>query len=82
MESLRRKLALSYGPLIVILIVVSAWGVYNLVRLGRAVDVILVDNYKSIQAASLMKQALERQNASALLYIAGYKQEGIDQFKA
>jgi PAS domain S-box-containing protein len=42
MGSLRRKLAFSYGLLIVIILAVSAWGIYHMAPLGRAVDVLLV----------------------------------------
>jgi two-component system, NtrC family, sensor histidine kinase KinB len=36
MKSLRRKLAFSYGLLIVFTLAVSAWGIYHLVNLSRA----------------------------------------------
>src|SRR5215510_12366163 len=71
MGSLRRKLAFSYGLLIVIILAVSAWGIYHLVSLGRAVDVILVNNYKSIRAAENMKVTLERLDSSVIFFIAG-----------
>jgi NtrC-family two-component system sensor histidine kinase KinB len=73
MTSLRRKLAFSYGLLIVIILAVSLWGIYHIISLGRAVDVILVNNYKSIRAAEEMKEALQRQDFSALFFIVGYK---------
>jgi NtrC-family two-component system sensor histidine kinase KinB len=80
MGSLKQKLAFSYGLLIVILLSVSAWGVYHFVRLGRAIDVILVDNYKSILAAENMKEALERQDSSAMFSIAGHADKARRQF--
>ena len=80
MGSLKQKLAFSYGLLIIILLAVSAWGVYHFVRLGRAVDVILVDNYKSILAAENMKEALERQDSSAMFFIAGHTDKARQQF--
>ena len=72
MNSLRRKLAFSYGLLIIIILAVSAWSIYHFVRLGRAVDVILVNNYKSITAAENMKEALERIDSTAMFYIASH----------
>lgn len=72
MGSLRKKLAFSYGLLIVIIFAVSAWSIYHVVNLGGAIDVILVNNYKSIRAAENMKDALDRLDSSALLSIAGY----------
>jgi len=80
MDSLRRKLAFSYGILIVVLLAASSVGIYHFVRLGRAIDVILVNNYKSIIAAENMKEALERQDSSALFFVAGRADEGRQQF--
>ncbi|HSE98146.1 MAG TPA: HAMP domain-containing protein, partial [Blastocatellia bacterium] len=80
MNSLRKKLAFSYGLLIVIIFAVSAWGIYHIVSLGRAIDVILINNYKSIRAAENMKDALERLDSSALFLIAGYADKSRQQF--
>ncbi|HET9530161.1 MAG TPA: ATP-binding protein [Blastocatellia bacterium] len=80
MGSLKKKLAFSYGLLIVIIFAVSAWGIYHLVSLGRAIDVILVNNYKSIRAAENMKDALERLDSAALFLIAGHADKSRRQF--
>jgi signal transduction histidine kinase/HAMP domain-containing protein len=80
MGSLKQKLAFSYGLLIVIILIISLWGGYHFVRLGRAIDVILVDNYKSILAAENMKEALERQDSSAMFFIAGHADKARQQF--
>src|SRR4051794_1360040 len=80
MKSLRRKLAFSYGLLIVFTLAVSAWGIYHLVHLGRAVDVILVNNYKSILAAENMKEALERIDSSAMFFVASHADKARQQF--
>jgi signal transduction histidine kinase/HAMP domain-containing protein len=81
MSSLRRKLAFSYGLLIVIILAVSAWSIYHVVKLGRAIDVILVNNYKSITAAENMKEALERQDSAAMFFIAGHPDKARGQFE-
>ncbi len=81
MSSLRRKLALSYSLLIVIILAVSGWAIYHLVHLGRAVDVILVNNYKSIVAAENMKEALERQDSAAMFFIASHGPRARQQFE-
>ncbi|HEY6330547.1 MAG TPA: ATP-binding protein [Blastocatellia bacterium] len=80
MNSLGRKLALSYGVLIVILLAVSATGVFNFIRLGRAVDVILANNFKSIIAAENMKESLERQDSAAMFHVAGQVDRSRKQF--
>ncbi|MEK6299164.1 MAG: ATP-binding protein [Acidobacteriota bacterium] len=80
MNSFRRKLAFSYGLLIVVIFAVSAWSIYHLVHLGRAIDVILINNYKSIVAAENMKEALERQDSSAMFFIASHTEQARQQF--
>jgi two-component system, NtrC family, sensor histidine kinase KinB len=80
MGSLKQKLAFSYGLLIIIILAISLWGVYHFVRLGRAIDVILVNNYTSILAAENMKEALERQDSSALFSITGHIDKARQQF--
>lgn len=80
MTSLRRTLALSYSLLIVIILAVSGWAIYHLVHLGRSVDVILVNNYKSILAAENMKEALERIDSSAMFFMASHTEKARSQF--
>jgi signal transduction histidine kinase len=80
MNSLRGKLALSYTLLIVIILAVSGWAIYHLVHLGRSVDVILVNNYKSILAAENMKEALERIDSSAMFFVASHVDKARSQF--
>jgi len=81
MNSLRRKLAFSYALLIVIILAVSAWSIYHLKHLGRAIDVILVNNYQSITAAENMKEALERQDSAAMFFIASHGDKAREQFE-
>src|SRR5262245_4338787 len=81
MVNLRRKLAFSYGLLIVIIVAVGAWSIYHLVHLSRAIDVILVNNYKSIIAAENMKEALERQDSAAMFFIASHEAHARQQFQ-
>jgi signal transduction histidine kinase len=80
MSSLRTKLALSYSLLIVIILGVSGWAIYHMVHLGRSVDVILVNNYKSILAAENMKEALERIDSSAMFFVASNTEKARRQF--
>ncbi len=80
MGSIKQKLRFSYGLLILILLVVSLWGVYHFARLGRAIDTILVNNYKSILAAENMKEALERQDSAVMFFVAGHPGKAKQQF--
>lgn len=78
--SLKRKLGFSYGLMIVIILAVSAWSIFNAAHLGRAIDVILVNNYKSILAAENMKDALERIDSSAMFFVASNSGKARQQF--
>ena len=82
MSSLRQKLAFSYGLLIIIILALGVSGLYHFVRLGRAVDTILVNNYKSILAAENMKEALERQDSAAMFFVAGQADRARAQYIA
>src|SRR5439155_218183 len=82
MGSLRQKLLFSYGLLILMILVTSLWGIYHFVRLGPAIDIILVNNYKSIVAAENMKEALERQDSAVMFFIAGQVGKAREQFAA
>jgi signal transduction histidine kinase len=82
MDSLKKKLTFSYGSLILILLAVGGWSVTNLVRLGRTVNVILANNYKSIIASENMKEALERQDSAATFYCIGDVLRAKQQFAA
>jgi len=82
MGSLKQKLQFSYGLLILVILAACLWGIYHFARLGRAVDTILVNNYKSIVAAENMKEALERQGSAVLFWIAGQVEKTSQQFAA
>ncbi|HEV2960933.1 MAG TPA: HAMP domain-containing protein, partial [Candidatus Angelobacter sp.] len=80
MLTLRQKLVLSFAILISLTLVVSVISIYHFLRLGRAVDLVLVNNYTSIVSAENMKEALERQDSAATFYIAGEAQRARQQF--
>ncbi|HXB21155.1 MAG TPA: ATP-binding protein [Candidatus Solibacter sp.] len=80
MLTLRQKLVLSFAILILLTFAVSAISIYHFVRLGRAVDLVLVNNYTSIVSAENMKEALERQDSAATFYIAGEIDRARQQF--
>ena len=77
--SLRQKLALGFGGLLVI---IAAIGIYNITRitaLGQSIDVILRENYRSVLACQEMKEALERMDSGAVFVLLGAEQKGNDQ---
>jgi two-component system, NtrC family, sensor histidine kinase KinB len=78
--TLRRKILVGYGIALVLTIVVFAWAFVSLLHLGQASDAILRDNYKSILAAEVMINAIERQDSATLFMILGYAEEGTSIF--
>ncbi|HLJ90578.1 MAG TPA: ATP-binding protein [Candidatus Angelobacter sp.] len=66
--TLRQKLVLSSAIFILFTLIVSGVSVYHFVRLGRAIDLVLVNNY-----TESMKEALEAQDAAVEAFIAGGK---------
>ena len=77
--SLRQKLALGFGGLLVI---IAAIGIHNITRitaLGQSIDVILRENYRSVIACQEMKEALERMDSGAVFVLLGAEQKGNDQ---
>ena len=77
--SLRQKLALGFGGLLVI---IAAIGIHNITRinaLGQSIDVILRENYRSVVACQEMKDALGRMDSGAVFVLLGAEQKGNDQ---
>ncbi len=64
--NLRRKMLLGYGFAFAMLALVMGWAVVRLSDLGRASESILQQNYRSIDAAWMMREALHRQNEALL----------------
>lgn len=79
--SLKKKILLGYGVSFALMGLVVAWGVINLVSLGKASNAILHENYRSILAAHNMLNSLERQDSAMLLTFLGDSKMGIAQFR-
>ncbi len=79
-RSIRNKILMGYGIILLLLLVVFVVALVSLMKLGRAGDAILKENYKSILAADNMITSLERQDSAILLVLMGYTREGTDQF--
>lgn len=76
MIGIRQKLALGFGGLLAIVIVIGVLTVSHLRELGYAIDVILKENYLSVVACQNMKEALERMDSGILFTLAGHEEEG------
>ncbi|NTW35798.1 MAG: HAMP domain-containing protein [Syntrophobacteraceae bacterium] len=80
MVTFRKKILVGYGASLILVVVVLAWAMFLLLRLGRASDSILQENYRSILAAENMIDAIERQDSAVLLILLGFKGQGHDEF--
>jgi len=80
-QSLRTQLLWSHLTLVGLMALVMAGAVVNFFSLGRSIDRILKDNYKSVIAAQTMKEALERQDSAATFFLAGQRDRARLQFR-
>lgn len=81
-RSLRTELLLSHLILIGLMLLLVFASVVGFLRLGRSVDRILRDNYKSVIAAQNMKESLERQDSAATFFLAGQTARARAQYAA
>lgn len=73
---LRAKILSGFLILAIMLFAAGAWSVYELRTIGTSVQKLLDDNYKSINAAKTMIEALERVDSGVLLLLSGKWEEG------
>lgn len=76
MLGLRQKLALGFGGLLLIILVIGVQSIIHFTVLGGSIDVILRENYRSVIACQEMKEALERMDSGILFNILGYEDKG------
>ncbi len=76
MFSLRQKLFLGFGGLLLIIAFTGIQSISKVTELGDAIDVILRENYQSVLACQNMKESLERMDSGALFILSGYEKEG------
>lgn len=73
---IRIKVLLGFMILATMLFLAGAWSIYELKTVGTSVQGILDDNYRSINAARLMMDALEREDSATLLLLSGNWKDG------
>ena len=81
MLSLRQKLLLGFGGLLLIMLIGGVQSIIQFSHLGQSIDVILKENYRSVVACQDMKEALERMDSGVLFTFLGYQQLGNEQIK-
>jgi hypothetical protein len=75
---LRTKILSGFAILTMMLFIAGVWSFYELRSMGSSVQKMLDENYRSIHAAKMMNEALERQDSGVLLLLLGRSQEGKD----
>jgi len=78
---LRMKILSGFLILVVMLAVAGVYSIYELTSISASVQNLLDDNYKSIDAAKGMIEALEREDSGLLLVISGERLKGNDMLR-
>jgi len=76
MVGIRQKLMLGFGGLLAVVAVIGVLTMAQIDDLGKAIDVILKENYRSVVACQDMKESLERMDSGILFTLAGNEVEG------
>ncbi len=81
-KTLKGKVSVLYLSLVALIAVVGITASANLFNLSEAIDGLMIANYKSINAAAKMTEAIERQDSAVLIYINVSTQRGKELFTA
>ena len=76
MQTFRSKVFLGFGASLFLMVTILAVAMFLILRLGRASESILQENYRSILAAENMIDAIERQDSGVLLMLSGFVESG------
>jgi signal transduction histidine kinase/HAMP domain-containing protein len=82
MFSIRQKLILAFGGLLSVVAVIGVLTIVQIQYLGEAIDVILRENYQSVEACHEMKEAIERVDSGVLFTFLGAEDDGSRQIEA
>lgn len=80
--TLRTKIFSSFFLLVIMLVVAAGMSILEFRKIGKSVDKVMENNYKSIEQAKIMTDAIERQNSGLFMYLTDYQQEGRQQIVA
>jgi methyl-accepting chemotaxis protein len=73
---LRAKILIGFLILSSMLLIAGVWSIHELNTIGTSVQKFLDDNYRSVNAAKMMMEALEREDSATLLLLLGNWEEG------
>lgn len=80
--TLRQKISIVFAMLLSITTLIAWQSIQRFNQLGRSIDVILKENYRSVIACQQMKDALERMDSGLLFILADFVKEGIEQIES
>jgi methyl-accepting chemotaxis protein len=72
--NLGTRILLGYGFLITVLVLTAAGAALGFHQLGRGIEMVMAENFKSVSAATQMLEALERQDSASLSLVLGKKE--------
>jgi NtrC-family two-component system sensor histidine kinase KinB len=81
MKTFRSKVFLGFGASLFLMVMILAVAMFLILRLGRASESILQENYRSILAAENMIDAIERQDSGVLLMLSGFVESGLSEVR-
>ncbi len=76
-KSIKWKIFFGFLVLAFMLFVAGSITIFEFVSLSRTVNAILDNNYKMMQSATSMLEALEREDSGILLYLSGNQESGL-----
>lgn len=80
--TLRQKISVVFLLLLLIAAAIGLQSIQRFDQLGRSIDVILRENYRSVIACQGMNDSLERIDSGLLFLLSGFVKEGIEQIAA
>lgn len=80
MKTLKGKITSVYIFLVLIIALIGVSSVINFYKLGKSINGLMIDNYKSINAVSHMNESLEDQNIALSDYINSGNNKSISNF--
>ncbi|MBU0559181.1 MAG: hypothetical protein KJ799_05110 [Bacteroidetes bacterium] len=68
---LKIKILSGFIILAIMLLIAGSWSIYKLTEIGNTVENVLKENYESVNIASKMRHALEREDSAILMFLLG-----------
>lgn len=80
--SLRRRMLFTLGPLVALVVALGGAGIVLLQQLGGRADLIMRENYDSVQAMFRLNEALERIDSAFQFALSGREDDARQQYDA